>query len=187
MSLIHFTCKCSYSILLHNKTPIYSAWGLLTVCAVCPTPRLNQSYELRPPWEQHLRYVPHRVRNGYNRVPGLFPEVRLPRRGVDLSPRSSAAVEYVSCYNSNSTFSLCPHWYVIGWPLLITAQYQLTAFLQKLDIIAVCTAGNNPTAVYPYTHNKHYVYRADGLAWRPTGASGSNNQSLYKFRTSSSS
>jgi len=44
----------------------YSAWGLLSVCAACTTPRLNQSYELRPPWEQHLRYVPHRFRNGYN-------------------------------------------------------------------------------------------------------------------------
>ena len=66
MSLIHFSCKCNYSIILHNKTPIYSAWGLLRVCAACTTPRLNQSYELRPPWEQHLRYVPQRVRNGYN-------------------------------------------------------------------------------------------------------------------------
>jgi len=66
MSLIHFSCKCNYSILLRNKTPIYSAWVLLRVCAACPTPRLNQSYELRPPWEQHLRYVPHRVRNGLN-------------------------------------------------------------------------------------------------------------------------
>ena len=37
------------------------------MCAACPTPRLNQSYELRPPWEQHLRYVPHRVHNGYNK------------------------------------------------------------------------------------------------------------------------
>ena len=55
------------ALLLHNKTPIYSAWGLLRVCAACPTLRLNQSYELRPPWEQHLRYVPHRVRNGYGR------------------------------------------------------------------------------------------------------------------------
>jgi len=36
------------------------------MCAACPTPRLNESYELRPPWEQHLRYVPHRVHNGYN-------------------------------------------------------------------------------------------------------------------------
>jgi len=36
------------------------------VCAACPTHRLNQSYELRPPWVQHLRYVPHRVRDGYN-------------------------------------------------------------------------------------------------------------------------
>ena len=66
MSLIHFSCKCNYSILLHNKTPIYFAWGLLRVCAACPTPRLNQSYELRPPWEQHLGYVSRRVRNGYN-------------------------------------------------------------------------------------------------------------------------
>jgi len=38
----------------------------MRVCATCPTPRLNHSYKLRPPWEQHLRYVPHRVRNGYN-------------------------------------------------------------------------------------------------------------------------
>ena len=36
------------------------------MCAACPTPPLKQSYELRPPWEQHLRYVPHRVRNGHN-------------------------------------------------------------------------------------------------------------------------
>ena len=36
------------------------------MCAPCPTPRLNQSYKLRPPWEQHLIHVPHRVRNGYN-------------------------------------------------------------------------------------------------------------------------
>ena len=66
LSFIHFSCKCNYSILLHNKTPIYSAWGLLRVCAACPTPRLNHSYELCPPCEQHLRYIPHRVRNGYN-------------------------------------------------------------------------------------------------------------------------
>ena len=51
------------------KTSVYSAWGLLRVCAACPTPRLNQSYELRPPWEQHLRYVPHRVHNGDNSAP----------------------------------------------------------------------------------------------------------------------
>ena len=36
------------------------------MCAACPTPRLNQSYELRPLWEQHLRYVPLQVRKGYN-------------------------------------------------------------------------------------------------------------------------
>ena len=36
------------------------------------TPRLNQSYELRPPWEQHLRYFPHRVRNGYNNALDTF-------------------------------------------------------------------------------------------------------------------
>ena len=68
MSRIHFSGKCNYCILLHNKTPIHSTWGLLRVCATCPTPRLNQSYELRSPWEQHLRYVPHRVRNGYNTI-----------------------------------------------------------------------------------------------------------------------
>jgi len=66
-----FQFKCNYSILLHNKTPIYSVWGLLRACAACPTPRLNQSYELRPPWEQYLRYFPRRVRNGYNNVSSL--------------------------------------------------------------------------------------------------------------------
>ena len=38
------------------------------MCAACPTPRLNLCSELRPYWEQHPRYVPHRVRNGYNIV-----------------------------------------------------------------------------------------------------------------------
>jgi len=57
--------------ILTNKTPIYYTWGLLRVCAACPNPRLNQSYELRPPWEQHLRYVPHRVRNGYKKCTAL--------------------------------------------------------------------------------------------------------------------
>ena len=54
------------------KLPIYSAWGLLRVCAACPTPRLNQSYELCPPWEQHLRHLPYRVRNGYNTLLSLI-------------------------------------------------------------------------------------------------------------------
>ena len=75
----------------------------------------------------------------------------------------------------------------MGRPLPLTAQYQLTTFPQTLGTIAVCTAGNKPTALYTHMHNKHYVYRADGLARRPTGASGSTNQFLYKFRTSSSS
>jgi len=44
----------------------------LRVYAACPTPRLNQSYELRSPWEQHLGYIPHRVRNGYNKLPHML-------------------------------------------------------------------------------------------------------------------
>ena len=47
MSLIQFSCNCNYSLLTHNKTPVQSAWGLLRVCAACPTPRLNLSSELR--------------------------------------------------------------------------------------------------------------------------------------------
>jgi len=62
-----FSCNCSYSLITHNKTPVHSTWGLLRVCAACPTPRLNLSSEHRPSWEKHPRYVPHRVRNGYNR------------------------------------------------------------------------------------------------------------------------
>ena len=64
----HLYISVVNAITLHSCTIKlqYSAWGLLKAYAACPTPRLNQSYELRPPWEQHLRYVPHRVRNGYN-------------------------------------------------------------------------------------------------------------------------
>ena len=67
MSPTQFSCNCNYSLITHNKTPVHSIWGLLRVCAACPTPRLNLSSELRPSWEQHPRYGPHRVRNGYNR------------------------------------------------------------------------------------------------------------------------
>jgi len=67
------------------------------VCATCPTPRLNQSYELRPSREQHLRYVPHRVCNGYNtallHLSGcwrFFPCGRVAGHEADRSPLSSA-------------------------------------------------------------------------------------------------
>ena len=66
LSPIQFSCNCNYSLITHNKAPVHSTWGLLSVCAACPTPRLNLSSELRPSWEQHPRYVPHRVRNEYN-------------------------------------------------------------------------------------------------------------------------
>ena len=66
MSPIQFSCNYNYSLLTHNKTPVLSTWGLLSVCAACPTPCLNLSSELRPSWEQYPRYIPHRVRNGYN-------------------------------------------------------------------------------------------------------------------------
>ena len=45
---IQFKCNCSYSLLIYNKTPVHSTWGLLRVCAACPTPRLNLSSEFRP-------------------------------------------------------------------------------------------------------------------------------------------
>jgi hypothetical protein len=50
LSPIQFSCDCNYSLIMHNKTPVHSTWGLLRVCAVCPTPRLNLSSELRPSW-----------------------------------------------------------------------------------------------------------------------------------------
>ena len=48
MSPIQCSCNCSYSLITHNKTPVHSTWGLLRVCAACPTPRLNLSSEVRP-------------------------------------------------------------------------------------------------------------------------------------------
>ena len=48
MSPIEFSCNCNYSLITHNKTPVHSTWGLLRVCAACPTPRLNLSSKLHP-------------------------------------------------------------------------------------------------------------------------------------------
>jgi len=48
LSSIQFSCNCNYSLITHNKTPVHSTWGLLRVCAACPTLLLNLSSELRP-------------------------------------------------------------------------------------------------------------------------------------------
>ena len=66
LSPIQYSCNCNYSLLMHNKTPVHSTWGLVTVCAACSTPCLNLISVPRPSWVQHPRYVPQRVRNGYN-------------------------------------------------------------------------------------------------------------------------
>jgi hypothetical protein len=47
-SPVQFSCNCNYSLITHNKTPVHSIWGLLSVYVVCRTPRLNLSSELRP-------------------------------------------------------------------------------------------------------------------------------------------
>jgi len=75
------------------------------VCAACPTPRLNKSYELRPPWGQYLRYVPHRVRNGYNsRVPTVF-VMSLSIYLRDVISEKSLAYEKNRCDNLKSSRS----------------------------------------------------------------------------------
>jgi hypothetical protein len=33
-----------------QQPPVHLTWGLLRVCAGCPTPRLNLKFELRPSW-----------------------------------------------------------------------------------------------------------------------------------------
>jgi len=48
LSPIQFKCNWNYSLITHNKTPVHCTWGLLRVCAVCQTTRLNLSFELRP-------------------------------------------------------------------------------------------------------------------------------------------
>ena len=50
LSPIQFSCNCSYSVIMHNRTPLHSTWGLLRVCVACGTPSLNLSSELRPSW-----------------------------------------------------------------------------------------------------------------------------------------
>jgi len=50
LSPIQFSCNCNYSLITDNKTPVHSTWGLLRVCAACPTPSLNLSSVLRPSW-----------------------------------------------------------------------------------------------------------------------------------------
>ena len=54
LSAIQFSCNCNYFLITHNKNPVQSTWGLL-------------SSELHPSWEQHPRYVPHRVHARYDR------------------------------------------------------------------------------------------------------------------------
>jgi len=81
LSPIQFSCNCNYSLITHNKIPIHSTWGLLSVYAACLSPRLNLSSELRPSWEQHPRYVPHRVRNRYNNT--FMLEISTERRHLE--------------------------------------------------------------------------------------------------------
>jgi len=67
--------NCHWYILVVSAVTPYSCTTKLQYilrgdyweCAACPNPRLNLSSELRHSWEQHLRYVPHRMRNGYKR------------------------------------------------------------------------------------------------------------------------
>ena len=47
-SPVQFSCNHNYSLITHNKTPVHSIWGLLSVYVVCRTPRLNLSSELCP-------------------------------------------------------------------------------------------------------------------------------------------
>ena len=91
LSIIHFSCKCNYSILLNNKTPIYSAWGILSVCAAYPTPCLKHSYKFRPPWEQHLICVPHRDHNGYNTLSPLKSIFKISISLIQLYKQGAAA------------------------------------------------------------------------------------------------
>ena len=66
LSPIQFSCNCNYSLITHNKTPVHSTWGLLRVCAACPTLRLNLSSEIRPSGNNIQDTFPHRVHAGYN-------------------------------------------------------------------------------------------------------------------------
>jgi len=70
LSPIQFSCNCGYSLITHNETPVHSTWGLLRVCAACPTPRLNLSSELRPSWNNIQDTFSHRLLPaGYNTCP----------------------------------------------------------------------------------------------------------------------
>jgi len=115
LSPIQFNCNCNYCLITTNKTPVHSTWGLLRVCAACPTPRLNLSSELRPSWEQHPRYVPHRVHAGYNTsqtaVAVIVTSVRTSNRTTwryvfitDVSPLYDV---HVSCWMRKQGYQQC--------------------------------------------------------------------------------
>ena len=96
LSPTQFSCNCNYSLIMHNKTPVHSTWGLLSVCAVCRAPLLNLSYELRPSWEQYSRYVPHRVSNSTRNAPTV---AHISERWTadDLTrPKHVATIKYLS-------------------------------------------------------------------------------------------
>ena len=50
ISPIQFSCNYNYSLITNNKTPVHCTWGLLSVCAACPTTRLNLTSKLHPSW-----------------------------------------------------------------------------------------------------------------------------------------
>jgi len=47
---MQFRFNRNYSLITHNKTPVHATWGLLRVCAACPSPRLSLSSELHSSW-----------------------------------------------------------------------------------------------------------------------------------------
>ena len=60
---IQFSCNCNYSLITYNKTPVHSAWGLLSVCVcVC----------VRPARLPVLTWVPSSV------LPGTISKIRSP-------------------------------------------------------------------------------------------------------------
>ena len=126
LSQIRFSCNCNYSLIMHNKTPVHSTWGLLRVCAACLTPRLNLSSEPYPSW---------------NNIQDTFPTRSAPDTTHLQKPKEDRMVlitskqkNYKICPWSHLV-SVCMHIYMNVYRVLISVNVQELRVLRLRHIL----------------------------------------------------
>ena len=89
LSLIQFSCNCSYSPITHNKTPVHWIWGLLSV---------------RPARLPVLTWVPSSV-DSWNNIQGTFPTGSAPDTTPQQTLTYSTKPDLPSCLVGHTSVS----------------------------------------------------------------------------------